>query len=131
MMTEFSTKDEIMQAFQNGKISEGEVWNLLKKLKPVKQQEEKKLHEKSDLPKEHLNKYEIEIIERFQSVRFGSARGAARFTRDIRNSTELTPRQKEYLRLLTHRYRRQLFRIGDPDLSAKSFIEKMKGKLNV
>ena len=116
---------EILERYKSGKISEGECWELLGNIRLPKKE-----YVMPDRPKETPKVYkpisegESKVIEALQRVHFGMSSSAKRFSRDIRNAKELTDAQRDFLKLLILRYRRQLFRAENPDNRAKEFIRK-------
>lgn len=121
-----NTATEIMQAYRDGNISEAECWEQLKIIRAPKPHDEPDLTTPPSKVYEPLNKYELKAIEYLQRVSFGASNSMKRFAHQVKDAKELTGRQREYLRLLVWKYRRQIFKHFDKDKSAKAFIEAMK-----
>lgn len=121
-----NTAPEIIQAFTHGEISLSQCWEMLKNLRPRKANDNIVLTVPPSKVYEPLNKYELKAIEHLQGVHFGAASSARRFIRQVKEAKELTARQREYLQLLTYKYRRQIFGKRDTDQRAKAYVERMK-----
>lgn len=123
-----NTSFDILAKYRNGEISISECWNLMAGIRQAKTKTEIVLTQPPSKNYEALNECELEAIRNLQSVHFGMSRGAKRFAHQIKDCKELTARQREYLRGLVFKYRRQLWR-DNPDGNAKSFCSRMKGDL--
>jgi hypothetical protein len=118
--------NEILENYRNGKITLAECWEMLRTYRAPKPHDEPELTEPPSRVYEPLNEVELEVIAHLDRVSFGAANSMKRFARQIRGAKELTARQREYLRLLLWKYRRQFFSNRDADRRAKACIEKMK-----
>jgi hypothetical protein len=119
--------DEILQDYRDGKITIAECWERLKVIRQPKPHNEPELTTPPSRVYEPLNEMELGAIKHLQGVHFGASNGMKRFARQSKDAKELTARQREYLRLLIWRFRRQVFRTRNPDASARTYISKMKG----
>jgi hypothetical protein len=121
-----NTPTEILQAYRRGEITLAETWEMLKIIRKPKPHDEPELQTPPSKRYEPLNEAELKIISEFDSVSFGAANSMKRFAQQARGKKELTARQREYLRLLVYRYRRQIFGKKNADAKAKAYIERMK-----
>jgi hypothetical protein len=117
---------EILQAFQRGEMTLAECWERLKVVRKPKPHDEPELLTPPSKVYEPLNEAELKMISEFDSVSFGASNSMKRFARQVRGKKELTARQREYLRLLVWKYRRQIFGKKNADPRAKAYIETMK-----
>lgn len=120
--------DEILQEYYDGKLSVAECWSRLAQIRiPLQEHGPQITTPKQKPPLVYLpiNDHERKAIAKLQSVHFGMARGAKRFVQQIKEATELTARQKEYLRVVVFKYRRQLFG-QNYEARAKVFLEEMR-----
>ena len=124
-----NTVYEILEAYARGEISVSQCWDQLAGIREDKGRSKTDIVLTAPPSKiyEPLNKYEVEAIRCLQGVHFGASRAAGRFAHDVKDQTELTARQREFLRGLVWRYRRQVFGGTDYDQRAQSFIERMEG----
>lgn len=124
-----NTKDEIMDRYHRGEISESQCWELLALLNQGRVSDmEYELTAPPSKVYEKLNDWELHAIEKLQGVGYGMNRSAKRFAHQIKDSQELTARQREFLRLLVWRYRRQLWK-RDQDQKAKAYLDYMKAEV--
>jgi hypothetical protein len=117
---------EILQLFQKGEITLAECWERLKVIRKPRPHDEPQLVTPPSKVYEPLNEAELKILSEFSSVSFGAGSSMKRFARQTQGATQLTARQREYLRLLVYKYRRQIFGKKDADKPAKAYIEKMQ-----
>lgn len=122
-----NTASEILAAYRKGEISEAECWERLSIVSKPRPHDEPELVAPPSKVYEPLNQSELKAIEFMQRVHFGASNSAKRFAHQVKDAKELTARQREYLRLLVHKYRRQIFRT-DYDARAKAYTQKMKGQ---
>lgn len=120
--------DDILRAYRKGEITLADCWEQLKVTKRPKPHDEPELIAPPSKVYEPLNDAELKMISEFDSVSFGASNGLKRFARNVRGQKELTARQREYLRLLVWKYRRQIFGKKSADQKAKAYIETMKAK---
>lgn len=122
-----NTAKEILTAYYAGEISLSECWNQLNGLRLSKSKPANEPEIKAPPSKvyEPLNEAELKAIECLQGVSFGVSNGAKRFAHQVKDQKELTARQREYLRLLVFKYRRQIFGKKNTDARAKAYIERM------
>jgi hypothetical protein len=125
-----NTASEIIRSFRDGQISLSECWDMLNglRLSRSKPHDEPVLETPPSKVYEPLSDAELKAIEHLQGVSFGAASGARRFAHQVKDAKELTARQREYLRLLVYKYRRQIFGAHDTDTRAKAYIERMKAR---
>jgi hypothetical protein len=121
-----NTPTEILQAFQRGEITLAETWERLKVIREHKPHDEPELQAPPSKIYEPLNDAELNVISNLDRVSFGASNSARRFAEQIKEAKELTARQREYLRLLVYKYRRQIFGKKNTDARAKAYIERMK-----
>ena len=121
-----NTASEIMKAYQKGDISLSECWDRLSVIRKPRPHDEPELVAPPSKVYEPLNEHELKAIECLQRVYFGASNSAKRFAHQVRDAKELTARQREYLRLLVYKYRRQIFKTKDRDERARAYIEGMK-----
>jgi hypothetical protein len=122
-----NTAPEIIRAFRDGHISLSQCWDALNGLHMSHSRPKNEPEIKTPPSKiyESLNDAELKAIERLQGVSFGAANGAGRFARQVKESKELTARQREYLRLVVYKYRRQIFGKKDTEARAKAYLKRM------
>lgn len=117
----------ILTAYRKGEIGLSECWDLLRGVPNISpKRNEPKIQAKPSRVYEPLNAAELRAIEFLQRVNFGVWNSASRFVHQIKDAKELTARQRDYLRLLVYKFRRQIFRKPDRDARAKTYIERMK-----
>jgi hypothetical protein len=123
-----NTATEIIQAYRRGDITLSECWNRLNglRLSRSRPKNEPEITTPPSKVYEPLNEAELKAIEFLQKVTFGAAGGARRFTSQALDMKEMTARQREYLRLLVFKYRRQIFGKKNADARAKAYVERMK-----
>jgi len=123
-----NTASEIIKAFRDGHLSISQCWDALNGLRLAKSKPANEPEIKTPPSKvyELLNSHELKAIEHLQHVSFGAASGARRFAHQVKDAKELTGRQREYLRLLVFKYRRQIFGKQNTDGRANEYIAKMQ-----
>jgi hypothetical protein len=122
-----NTAPEIIKAFREGSITISECWNRLNGLRLAKSRpaNEPEIVTPPSKVYEPLNSHELKAIAYLQGVSFGASRGAGRFAHQVKDAKELTGRQREYLRLLVFKYRRQIFGKKNADARAKEYVKEM------
>jgi hypothetical protein len=121
-----NTPTEILQAYRRGEITLAETWERLKIIRKPKPHDEPELKAPPSKIYEPLNDAELNVISNLDRVSFGASNSARRFAEQIKEAKELTARQREYLRILAWKYRRQIFGKKNTDARAKAYIERMK-----
>ena len=100
---------DIRDQYDRREITLAQYWDLLKEVaKQEKRKDDYTLKEPPRGPDMPLTVREKDVIKKMQSVSFGSFGPHRKFIKQIEKVGELTARQKEYLRKLFFRYRRQL-----------------------
>lgn len=123
-----SAKEEILSAYRAGKLTEAQCWEQLRSIRSPKKGEIV-LTEPPSKTYENLNASEIEaLLFLAQHVSFGAASSAKRFVRQMQGAMQMTSRQREYLRQLVYKYRRQIWSKASADHQAKAFCEKMAAR---
>lgn len=116
---------EIRAAYENKEISEAEYWNRLAALQErAPKKHDIVLTEPPSRVYYPLNQAERDAVSALQNVSFGISNGARRFAHQIKDADQLTARQREYLRGLVLKFRRQLFG-KDADHKAAALVERM------
>jgi len=121
---------EIFQAFYRGEITLAQCWDELNGLRLAKSRPMNEPEIKTPPSKvyEPLNEAELKAIVHLQGLSFGASNGARRFAHQVKDMKELTARQREYLRLLVYKYRRQIFGKKNADARAKAYLQRMMRK---
>jgi hypothetical protein len=116
---------DIISAFYQGHMAASQCWEMLRELRKPKPKNEPEITAPPSKTYETLNEAELKAIELIQPISFGASGGARRFAHQSKDMKEMTARQREYLRLLVFKYRRQIFGAKNADARAKAYIQRM------